>query len=105
MSAGSPPAGFAAPLGGSCLGARGVPAEEVGREAANALRAEIQSGGGVDRYLADQLVPFMAVIGGAFTTSDVTLHTRSNIHVAERILGARFEIRGKRVGAAPAGRG
>lgn len=82
----------AAVQGGSALGARGVPAESVGGEAARALATEIEAGRAVDRYLADQLVPFLAVAGGSLTTSEITLHTRSNAYVAERILGTRFEL-------------
>lgn len=88
-------------LGGSALGARGKPAEAVGREAAAALLSEVRSGAAVDRYLGDQLVPFLAVAGGALTTSEITLHSRSNIYVAERILAARFHVEGTRVAAEP----
>jgi RNA 3'-terminal phosphate cyclase (GTP) len=88
-------------VGGSALGARGKPAEDVGREAAMRLREEIASGAGVDRHLADQLIPFLAVSGGSLVTSEVTSHTRSNIYVAERILGATFEVGERRVTARP----
>lgn len=88
-------------LGGSALGARQKPAEEVGRDAARALMAEMDSGGAVDRHLADQLIPFLAVAGGAITTSAITEHTRSNAHVAEIILGTSIQIEGLRITAPP----
>lgn len=91
------------PLGGSALGAKEKPAEEVGREAAQTLMAEMESGAAVDRHLADQLVPFLAMAGGRFTTSEITEHTRTNIHVAEVVLGASFELDGLTVSAEPAG--
>jgi RNA 3'-phosphate cyclase len=87
------------PLGASALGARGKRAEDVGREAAQALRAEIESGAVVDRHLADQLIPFLAVSGGSLLASEVTPHARSNIYVAERVLGAVFEVAGPGVTA------
>ncbi|UCF18569.1 MAG: RNA 3'-terminal phosphate cyclase [Gemmatimonadota bacterium] len=87
------------PLGGSALGARDRPSEEVGREAARALMREMDSGAAVDRHLADQLVPFLAVYGGTLSTSAITSHVRSNIYVAERMLGSRFEIDGLRISA------
>lgn len=90
-----------ASLGGSALGARGKRAEEVGREAAQLLQEEVASGAAVDRHLADQLIPFLAVWGGSVRTSEVTLHTRSNIYVAERILGTTFEVATRRVTAGP----
>jgi RNA 3'-phosphate cyclase len=86
-------------LGASALGARGRPAEEVGREAARALQREIASGAAVDRHLADQLIPFLAAAGGSLRTSEVTAHTRANIYVAEAILGAAFTIEGERITA------
>lgn len=84
-------------LGGSALGARGKPAERVGREAAEALLGEIRSGAAVDRYLADQLVPFVAACGGALTAPEFSAHVHSNIYVAERILGARVEASDGRI--------
>ncbi len=82
------------PLGSSALGAKGKAADEVGRDAAKALLSELDSGAAVDRHLADQLIPFMAVAGGSVLTSAITSHTRSNIYVADHILGVQFEIEG-----------
>jgi RNA 3'-terminal phosphate cyclase (GTP) len=90
-----------AALGGSALGARGKRAEDVGRDAAAVLMREITAGAAVDRYLADQLTPFLAVAGGSLLTSEITLHARSNIYVAETILGAGFEIDGGRLTGRP----
>jgi len=91
----------AAALGASALGARGKRAEDVGREAARVLTRELTAGAAVDRYLADQLTPFLAVAGGSLLTSEITLHARSNIYVAETILGAAFEIDGGRLTGRP----
>lgn len=88
-----------ASLGASALGERGKRAEDVGRDAAHALQGEIASGAAVDRHLADQLIPFLAVSGGSLLTSEVTGHARSNIYVSERVLGAAFEVEGRRVTA------
>lgn len=88
-----------ASLGGSALGGPRRTAEEVGRRAAMALIEELEAGAAVDRHLADQLVPFLAVSGGALETSDVTSHTRTNIHVAETMTGTDFKIHGLQVTA------
>jgi len=87
------------PLGGTALGARDKPADVVGREAAKALMSAMSAGVAVDRYLADQLIPFMAVRGGSLFTSEITSHLRSNVYVAEQIIGTRFEIMGTIVSA------
>jgi RNA 3'-terminal phosphate cyclase (GTP) len=81
-------------LGGSALGVKGKPAEEVGREAANALMTEMNAGAAVDRHLADQLIPFIGVMGGSLQTSGITSHTRTTIYVAEKLLGITFEVEG-----------
>lgn len=88
-------------LGGTALGARDKPADVVGREAAKSLIGAMSAGVAVDRHLADQLVPFMAVRGGSLFTTEISSHLRSNIYVAERIIGTRFEVMGTIVSARP----
>ncbi|MBN1275346.1 RNA 3'-terminal phosphate cyclase [Candidatus Woesearchaeota archaeon] len=79
-------------LGASSLGERQLRAEAVGEEAAAALMAVVASGAACDEHLADQLVPVMALAGGALRTCRVTPHLRSNVYVAERFLDERFVI-------------
>lgn len=50
--------------GSSALGERGLPAETVGASAAEEMVAELRTKAAVDRYLADQLVPYLALVGG-----------------------------------------
>lgn len=88
-------------LGGAALGARDKPADVVGREAAKSLMSAMSAGVATDRYLADQLIPFLAVRGGSLFTSEISSHLRSNIYVAERIIGTRFEVMGTIVSARP----
>lgn len=64
--------------GFSALGARGKPAEDVGREAADAFGAFHAGPGAVDQYMADQLVVWVALAGGAYTAPAVTDHVRTN---------------------------
>jgi RNA 3'-terminal phosphate cyclase (ATP) len=63
--------------GGSMLGRRGLPAEKVGAEAVANLQKERVAGGDVDQYLADQLLVYLAVAGGKYTTSRFTLHAKT----------------------------
>ena len=88
-------------LGGTALGARDKPADVVGREAAKSLIGSMSASVAVDRHLADQLIPFMAARGGSLFTTEISSHLRSNIYVAERIIGARFEVMGTIVSARP----
>ncbi len=86
--------GGGATLGASALGERGKAAEEVGREAADALVREVQSGACVDSYAADQMILWMALRGGGIRTSEVTRHTLTNIEVTEAFTGKLFTIEG-----------
>jgi len=81
-------------LGGDSLGERGKKAEDVGKEATLNLKKEINSGAVVDKYLADQLIPLLAITKGAIKTSKITNHTKSNIYVTEKFLDVKFEIEG-----------
>ncbi len=79
-------------LGGSCLGERGKKAEDVGREAAFQLLNEISSKAPVDRHLADQLIPFLALAGGKIKVSEITPHCLASIYAVEKFLGKCFEV-------------
>ncbi len=80
-------------LGADYLGERGKRAEEVGHEAAAGLIKEIISGACVDHYLADQLIPFMAIAGSSkILTSEITNHCLTNIFVVEQFLRKCFEV-------------
>jgi RNA 3'-terminal phosphate cyclase (GTP) len=79
-------------LGADALGEQGKLSESIGQEAAESLIKEITSGACVDQYLADQLIPFMAITGGKIKTSQITKHCLENISVVEKFLGKSFEI-------------
>ncbi len=88
-------------LGSSALGEKGRRAELVGEEAALSLREEALSGADVDRHLADQLLPFLGVVGGSFKASALTRHFHSTLYVAELFLGKRFKVDCLTVSAKP----
>ncbi len=79
-------------LGGSALGAKGIPAEQIGSEAADELINEINSGGAVDIYAADQLVPYLASLGGELSVQTLSQHTKTNIWLMERFIEKKFKI-------------
>ncbi len=80
-------------VGGIALGKRGLRAEKVGESAAEAIFQELSSGAGVDIYLADQLIPYIALAGGgSFTTRTITMHTKTNIWVTEQFIDVKFKI-------------
>jgi RNA 3'-phosphate cyclase len=79
-------------LGGDALGERGKRAEEVGREAAAQLLEDLKSGATLDRYMADQIIPFLGLFGGRFRCPHVTEHLRTNIELVALLLGKRLTL-------------
>jgi RNA 3'-terminal phosphate cyclase (ATP) len=79
--------------GASCLGERGVPAEKVGRRAAEELIVELESPATADVHLADQLIPYLALAGGSYTVREISLHAKTNIWTAAHFLDRRIEIK------------
>ncbi len=84
-------------IGADSIGERGKPAELVGEEAANKLLLEVESKAPVDRHLGDILIPYMAVAEGRseIFVSEITLHTITNIKVAEMVAGVKFDLQGE----------
>ena len=80
-------------IGANSLGAKGIPAEKVGSNAARLLLTELESNAAVDLHLADQLLIFMALAKGksGIICPRITDHIANNISVIEKILGVKFE--------------
>lgn len=87
-------------LSGSALGKKGVLAEQVGKEAAMQLLKQIRAQKTVDEFLADQLVPFVALAKGksVLDCGKISEHVLENIAVCEQLLGVSFEVVGKKGG-------
>ena len=79
-------------LGADALGERNKKAEIVGREAAQNLINEIESKAPVDKHLADQILPFIALFGGKIKASKITNHAKTNIYTIEEFFGKCFEV-------------
>ena len=69
-------------MGGTALGRRGLPAEKVGKTAAERLLSEMSEGVSVDTHLTDQLIVILALYGGEFTTSGLSLHAETICRLA-----------------------
>lgn len=82
-------------LGGDAIGELRKPSEKVGREAAENLIKELDARPTVDIHLADMLVPYVGLAEGesAYLTRSITEHLETNIWLAEKILGVRFQVR------------
>ena len=84
-------------IGTDNLGKLGKRAEDVGKEAALELLKEERSRACFDKHLADQILPFMALVSGTsqVNVSEITEHCKTNIWVIEKFLEGRFKIKEK----------
>jgi RNA 3'-phosphate cyclase len=82
-------------VGTDNLGKLGKRAEDVGKEAALNLLKEQKSNACLDKYLADQILIYLALAKKKswVTVSEVTQHCKTNIWVIEKFLEGKFEIK------------
>jgi RNA 3'-phosphate cyclase len=79
-------------LGADALGRKGLRAEKVGAAAARRLMALIDSKAALSHHLADNLIPLLALVGGAVKPDKISGHILSNIYVCEKFLTGRFKV-------------
>ena len=81
-------------FGGDAIGELRKSSEVVGREAAENLFREIEAQATVDVHLADMLVSYIALADGnsVYLTRDVTDHLDTNMWLAQKILGVKFQV-------------
>jgi RNA 3'-phosphate cyclase len=82
-------------ISGDHVGEERKPAEVVGEQAAFKLKEEMDYGSTVGSFLADQLIPFMALASGKseIIIPDLTEHVKTNIWLCEKLLGSKFQIK------------
>lgn len=82
-------------IGTDNLGKLGKRAEDVGREASLELLKEQKTEACLDKHMADQILPYLALSGqkSSVTVSEVTNHCKTNIWVIEKFLDGGFEIK------------
>lgn len=91
--------GPAVRLGADQAGAVRRRAEAIGEHVAEQILEDVASGATVDRFTADQLVPFAAMARGEsrFVTPAVTAHLSTSAWLAEIFLNARVGINGQQL--------
>ncbi len=74
-------------LGSVAIGEKGKTSERVGEECREKLYYEIKRESCVDKYMGDQLIPYLFLgCGGVFKTSKFTNHLKTNIWVCKKFL-------------------
>jgi RNA 3'-terminal phosphate cyclase (ATP) len=87
--------------GGRCcafaLGARHKRAEKVADEAVDELRADIEAGGAIDAWLADQMLLPLAIVPeqSALSVCRISQHLRTNAELLGYFLPVKVEIEGE----------
>lgn len=79
-------------IGADTIGERGKPAEKVGEESAYNLVNSLNSGAPVDKWMSDQIIPFLALGKGKVKVEGITDHCGTNMLVTELILGVKFDV-------------
>jgi len=82
-------------MGASSLGELRKRAEIVGKEAAENLLAEIDSNQALDSHMVDQIIPYLALVGGEVTVSKVTQHALTCAKICELFLDKKIQIKGE----------
>ncbi|TXT58368.1 MAG: RNA 3'-terminal phosphate cyclase [Promethearchaeota archaeon] len=78
---------------GTIIGERGVPSEEVGKNAANELLRYIKNEIPVDNYLSDQLIPIMCYIGESkIKVLEITSHAKTNLELLKKFTDREYSI-------------
>jgi RNA 3'-phosphate cyclase len=85
-------------IAGDALGERGIPAETVGRKAAQNLDNQLQTGHPVDYHLTDQLILWMALQKkeAIIDTTKITSHALTNIEIVKQLVEAYFTVSGEK---------
>ena len=81
-------------LGADAIGELRKMSEEIGKDVARRLSTELFAQPTVDVYLADMLIPYMAMTDGksAFLVRVISEHIESNIWLIEKMLNVKFTI-------------
>lgn len=82
-------------MGADNLGKLGKRAEDVGKEAALQLLEEEKTEAPIDRYLGDQILPYMALAPNksSISVTKITEHCRTNMKIIEKFLEGKFRLK------------
>ncbi|KAF5274634.1 hypothetical protein FQR65_LT04334 [Abscondita terminalis] len=81
-------------IGGSALGRRNEKPEQSGTKAADEILESFHEGACLDKHSQDQVIILMALAEGRsrIRVGEITLHTKTAIHVVEKLSNVRFDI-------------
>jgi RNA 3'-terminal phosphate cyclase (ATP) len=75
----------------TAFGRRGKPSRDVISEVANLAEDFLASNAAIDRFLADQLLIYMAILkAGCYTTNELSNHLLTNMEIIKKFLDVNF---------------
>lgn len=80
------------PFGSSFVSQKNISSEKAGQLAATNLINNWKYGGILDEYMADQIIPFMALHSSQIITSTLSNHSKTNIWLCKKFLRTDFTI-------------
>lgn len=80
-------------IGDDAIGAIGKPAEKIGEEAAMHLINSLNSSAALDKWMSDQIIPFLALAGNSeVKVEEITEHCGTNMLVTQMMTDMKFDI-------------
>ncbi|MBA7614944.1 RNA 3'-terminal phosphate cyclase [subsurface metagenome] len=77
----------------TAFGMRGKPSRDVVGEVVNLAEDFLVSGAAIDRFLADQLLIYMAISkAGSYTTNELSSHLLTNVEIIKKFLPVDFRV-------------
>lgn len=77
----------------TAFGMRGKPSQDVISEVVNLVNAFLGSCTAIDRFLADQLLIYMAIAkAGSYTTNELSSHLLTNMETIKKFLPINFQV-------------
>jgi len=81
----------------TAFGMRGKPSQDVVGEVVSLAENFLTSGAAIDRFLADQLLVYMAILkSGCYTTNELSTHLLTNMEVIKKFLPVNFSVEQQR---------
>ncbi len=82
-------------LGNGILGEKGVPAEEIGKKAAESIIDDIESEIDLDVWCADQIIPYLGMSDreGKLTVRNNTGHLKTNVWVVNQFIDEKIKLK------------
>ena len=80
-------------IGADSLGEPRKSAEKVGEEVGKKFLKEYLSNSACDEHFADNIIPFLALLGGKIKVSQLTSHIETNIWVCTKFFDKMFDIK------------